>query len=155
MEEEQDPFEGAEKIEHQTVETLVKAMLNTSYGLLMHSFDTMMSDKVVGEDFKKGIISYIYTTGFLSFCGREINKENVMKMLRLVDVEPDEKMIDDLLHFGVKSTLVYGYVYYYLIANGVHPTEERMSSVIEALGLKPDPERIRYVLQFVSISPIQ
>ncbi|MDE1868839.1 MAG: hypothetical protein KGH60_02635 [Candidatus Micrarchaeota archaeon] len=132
-----------EDVGYSTLRAVVKAATDASVALAMKGFETVFKSDEVRANIDKGIMTYFYAAGILSFCGREINRENITRILEAIDIEPNNVLTDVLLKTGLKSHIVYAYAYYYLLINGKSTTDANIMRVIDALGLEPDKARIK------------
>lgn len=129
------------------LEAIVEAVGNSSTNIVMREFEKAMRNETVKAHIKDGIISYLYAAGFLSFTSREINRENMAKVLNAIGVKPNYALIDVVLQSGVKNHLIYVHVAYYLLANGMERTEENVKKVMKAIGMEVDKEDLEEIVQ--------
>ncbi len=134
---------------YKLIRSILGAVAETSVDLLLEELYHTTMNKIIRMDMKKGIMHYLYAAGFLSFAGREIDKNTVEGVLRAVGMAPDGALVDAVLNSHIKSHLVYIYASYFLLVNGVDPTVERVLDVVGALGLPQDRERAAFVLRFI------
>ena len=143
------PFECSEDSTTATLSALrviVSAANDLSLRVMERAIQMVVGNKEVSSRLHKGMRPYLHVAGFLSLVGREINKENITKVMVALGITPSKEMIDALLSTGVKSTLPYINTFYLLLANGNEINESNMAAVIKSLGMKPDHDRIKKVL---------
>ncbi|MDE1828047.1 MAG: hypothetical protein KGH65_02735 [Candidatus Micrarchaeota archaeon] len=96
------------------------------------------------------ISPYLYTAGFLSLAGREITRENLSALVKILGVAPDESIISLILGANVKSHLVYVYAYYFLLSMGKEVNIEQLEAVLAVLGIPADKERAAESIAFLN-----
>ncbi len=131
------------------LKALLGSLNSTTEKIVMSEFRRALADKELSSHINSGVMQYLYAAGFLSYCAKEINRENLKKVISAMGSVPDDKMIDIVLKLDMKSHLVYVYAYYFLVANGKDISEPRISELIEAIGMAPDKERIAEMLKFL------
>ncbi|MDE1823426.1 MAG: hypothetical protein KGI00_04100 [Candidatus Micrarchaeota archaeon] len=131
------------------LEAIVEAVSNSSVDVVTSELAKTMRDERVRAHMKDGIIAYLYAAGFLSFAGREINRENLSKVVSAIGIRPNDALIDIVIGAGVKNHLVYVYAFYYLLANGLERSDENIRKVMNAIGMEADKEGYGDVLPFV------
>lgn len=67
------------------------AINSLSSKLLMKELRRLLDSKKIKENINNGIAKYIYTAGFLSIVGKEINRENMYFFMSLLGITPDYK----------------------------------------------------------------
>jgi ribosomal protein L12E/L44/L45/RPP1/RPP2 len=131
---------------------ILKSVNSLTTKLLVEESEYLLSDNEISARIKDGIAKYIYAAGFLSMTGKEITRENMAGLIKVLDGEPDYGMIDLLLKRGIKSHVAYIYAYYFLLTNGKEVSKESMAKVLEFSGIKPDEKRIADMIAFISES---
>lgn len=131
------------------IEAILGDICVDSDKIIMHGLSNVLKDREVDDLIRNGIMPYIYAAGFLSFAGREINWENMSKAVSAVGVVPDEQRVNLFLRSGVRSHLIYLYSFYFLLANGENPTEERIAHVVGSMGIAVDHAALEEVLDFL------
>ncbi len=138
------------------MDALIKAVFATSEQLTMLSMNLALKNKEFVSHLHDGIVRYLYAALLLSFVGKDINGKNLVGVIKSLGVEPNQKFIDILLGTNVEghpvfiSTLVYVYAYYYLLANGVEVTEQKIMELVEAIGVKEDTRTAVEIFQVCS-----
>ncbi len=138
---------GASKYE--AIEAILSDICAVSDKIIMRNLSKVLKDKEVDELIRDGIMPYIYAAGFLSFSGRDINQDNLARMIRSIGLIPDGRIIILFLNSGVRSHLIYLYSFYFLLANGVEPSREKIAAVVGSLGMDVDPIALDDVLGFL------
>jgi len=98
----------------------------------------------------KVVVPYLYAAAFLSFSGREINEENLSKVMKVADITPSERIIGLLLSSNLRSHLPYLYAYYFLLALGKHGSASEIVNMVDSLGIQADKTRINEVFAFLA-----
>ncbi len=140
-----------EEIRYSTLKVIINAVAQTSAQIVANEFVRAMGSSKVKGRIDESIMPYLYAAGFLSFAGREIDSDNVKRIVKSIGIEPDERYISALMSVKIESHLIYVYAFYYLIANGKQASEDNISKVVKSLGIEPNSERIRYVLKMSSV----
>lgn len=117
--------------------------------LLLSELKRALSDSGMAGHLDK-ISPYLYTTGFLSLSGREITRENMTALVKILGVTPDDAIIASILGANVKSHLVYVYAYYFLLSMGKEVDIEQLEAVLEAIGVPQDKERAAEAIAFLN-----
>jgi ribosomal protein L12E/L44/L45/RPP1/RPP2 len=133
----------------ETMKAVVSAVFSTSQQLLMSSLDKTMQNKEFLAHLDDGIVRYLYAAAFLSFAGKEINKQNLTDVIASLDQKPNDKYIDILLSTKLRSHLMYVYIYYFLLVNGMTVSEKKLLDTAKLLGIKADRATADEVLKFV------
>lgn len=141
--------EAYELMRYQALIAIIKSLTSASESVLIDQLGKGMKSAEVRSHIKDGILPYVYAAGFLSFAGREIDRDNLSKVIKAIGITPNNAFIDALHNAGIKSHLIYVYAFYFLVANGKETSEENMSAVISALGLQPDKNRISDIRGFL------
>ncbi len=132
-----------------TVKAILESLTSCQKDLIELSFE-----KVITSDTLKGhvreAVPYMYAASVISLSGREITEENVSRVLRAAGIEPDRKIIDQLLAVGLRNHLPYVYAYYLLLALGRHGSNDEVARIVRSLGIEPDESRITEVVSFIS-----
>ena len=144
-----DVFISTDDAIYDAFSSTLSAINSLSSKLLMKELRRLLDNKKIHENINNGIAKYIYTAGFLSIVGKEINRENMYFFMSLLGITPDYKYIDMILDMNIESHLVYIYVYYFLIASGKDVTVDNMINILEGLGLKPNRLRMAFVIKFI------
>lgn len=134
---------------YEAIEAILSDISATSCIVIMHGLSGVLKGKEVDALINDGILPYIYAAGFLSFAGREITFASLSNMVRSLGIVPDDRIITLFLGSGVRSHLIYLYSFYFLLANGIEPTKERIAEIVTSLGMAVDPIALDDVLGFL------
>ncbi len=137
-------------VAYSSLSAIIDEILSASKKIMITELDKLLKQKNLGKAMEKGIMSYIYAAGFLSFAGREINKENLTKAMRAIGAQSDPRMIDALLKTGIKSHVIYVYAFYFLVANGKEASEENVRKVVEEFGISEDSKTLEETLAYIN-----
>jgi ribosomal protein L12E/L44/L45/RPP1/RPP2 len=136
-----------------SLKAIIHAIDNIAENINVSELRRVLSTKSV--EATPELMDYVCTAAFLSYAGREMNRENLEKTLSSIGLTPNEKLIDVVLALGMKSHLIYIYTFYYLLACGLEPNEKNILRVVEAQGLVGDHERINFLLKFIESTRIR
>ncbi len=121
-----------------TSRVILTRVSEISLRILTSELEEIIECKEVKDNLPNGIMLYIYTSAFLSFAGRSINKENISNVLKSMGITPNEQMIDVLMRNKIRSHLIYVYATYLLLAAGILPEKEKVKKVVESIGENAD-----------------
>ncbi len=136
--------------QYSAAESVVKAVADTCAQLLIAELQKALSNEDVRSHVKDGVMSVLFAAAFLSFAGREITKESLTNVLKVIHLEPNPKMVDLVLGAGIKNHLIYAYAYYFILVNGLDATESEIADVVGVLGLSANLQTIREVVNLTS-----
>lgn len=135
-------------VAYSSLMAIINAVTTTSQEVFIQELGKIMSDKNSVEFLNKHGMPYLYAAGLLSFAGRDINIENMSKVMNAIGAKPD--FLDMFLVSKIKSHLIYVYAFYYLLANGRETFEEGVAKVVEALGVKVDAATLKESLDYIN-----
>lgn len=130
------------------IKAVIQAISSTTARVMEAEFERIVSDEDVRAHIKQ-LMPYLFAAGLLSYSGREINEENLEKVLGVLDLPLNERAVVLLFDASIGSHLIYIYAYYFLMAFGKAGTESEILNIVESLGMKPDATRMREVLTFL------
>lgn len=113
---------------------LIHEIADVSSRILENEFRELMTKNEILEEVPKGMMTYICAAAFLSFSGRAINKSNISKLVTLLGIKPKNSIIDILLSTEIRSHLIYIYGFYFLLSNGIKPTEKKVLNIVASMG---------------------
>lgn len=128
---------------------ILEAISASSTQIIVQGLAGLLESDQIRRYLDRGVMPYIYTTGFLSYAGREINSKSMSRCIAALGITPDDGLIDMLLKAKVRSHLLYVYAFFFLLANGRPTTKESMERVVEALDMKVDQAALAEVLNFL------
>lgn len=132
----------------EVLRALVNSLATTSSVYIISTMNRLTQDKDVRAHMNEGMLNYLYAAALLSLAGREITKDNMAKILKVLGVESNTKFMDVLLKKGLKGHVVYIYAYYFILASGHEITIDKMMATVTALGVKPDRDIAKEMLEF-------
>lgn len=134
---------------------IIKAITDTSSKLVTAELEQLLEKPEI-INAPKNIMTYMYAAGFLSFSGRELNKENLCNVVKSLGIEPDEDLIEILLSpkLDIKGHLIYVYGFYFLLVNGVIPTEDNIIKVVSSVNEKGNKQIASEVREFIAVSNV-
>jgi ribosomal protein L12E/L44/L45/RPP1/RPP2 len=144
---EEDETYRSESIE--AFKAIVSALTDSTKDFAEAEFKRIVETEEVKGKVKE-TMPYIYAAAFLSFAGREINEENLAKVLKVVGISADKKIVKLLFSAKVKCHFPYIYAYYFLLALGKAGSEEQILKIVDSIGLRTDKDRVNDVLNFLS-----
>ena len=107
-----------------------------------------MGMRVAGKRIKEEMAPYIGAVFFLSFIGKEVNYENVRKVLLGLDVEPENRFMEFIADIDLRNNVVaYGPAILFLKLNNVEINTLNIVNVIKAMGYSPDPSTAKHVFE--------
>ncbi len=135
----------------------IKAVTRVSSKIIITELEQLLMSPEIIKNAPNGIMTYVYAAGFLSFSGREINKKNMHSVVSALGIEPNERLIGVILspELNIKSHLIYVYGFYFLLVNGVIPTEDDIIKIVSSVGEKGDRQTASEVCDFISVSNIK
>ena len=126
------------------------AIGDTSSGIISFGLRKALQEEGIKRNLKNGVMPYLYAAGFLSYVGREIDKQTITATLRAMNIEPKQNLMEEVIKLGLKSHLVYVYAYYLLMALGKEASVESISRIAAiAGGVEPDKAVILESLAFI------
>ena len=134
---------------YQAEVAIIRAIGSTVEGIMTYGLRRALQDKGLRGALRSGIMSYLFAAGFLSFAGREINRESITAVTKALGLTPNEELIEKVMGVGLRSHLIYVYIYYFLIAIGREPTEDALGAVVKSLGMEPDKIAILETFGFI------
>ncbi len=130
------------------LEKLIGEVTSTSKEVLTRGLGEIVQNGAVQARLSDNrLVPYIYVIGFLSFCARDVNRENVSTTLRAMGIEPDPELLEIVMSAKPKSHLVYLYCAYTLVAMGKGADQAKVMAFAKALGVTPDPDAAREALE--------
>ena len=104
--------------------------------------------RVAGKRIKEEMAPYIGTVFFLSFIGKEVNYENIRKVLLGLDVEPKNRFMEFIADIDLKNNVVaYGPAILFLKLNNLEINTLNIVNVVKAMGYSPDPSTAKHVFE--------
>jgi ribosomal protein L12E/L44/L45/RPP1/RPP2 len=128
------------------LDVIISAAFNLCLIVMKAGIERVVENKEVSSHLHDGIRPYLHVVGFLDLMGREINEENITKVVVGLGMKPSKEMMGILISAGVPSDLMYINTFYLLLANGKDINEQSIAGVIKALGIEPDHARIKEIL---------
>ncbi len=86
----------------------------------------------------KKVQPYVYLSGLLNLLGRDINADNMRKVLKGINIEPDDSAIDTLLKADYENGVIYIYAIYFLEILGKEHSMKNVTDLVGALGILPN-----------------
>jgi ribosomal protein L12E/L44/L45/RPP1/RPP2 len=133
------------------------AVFSTLSGIVLESSESatkavlqklmcLLNNKNISKHLDK-MFPYLYTAGFLAFAGREINGENISKVLHSVGMKPHEDIEKMLLSTcNIKNCLIDIYACYFLMVMGSEVNEENLLKVLGAIKAPQNKAAAREVM---------
>jgi ribosomal protein L12E/L44/L45/RPP1/RPP2 len=149
MEDASDFTKDFTKTKRTVLEAIINSLSESTNKYMLEEFEKLLSNKDIKSNPGK-LMPYIYAATLLSLTGREIDQENLSKVLLVIGVNLDKNVLEILAKANVRSHIPYLDAYYFLIASGKLGTEQEILDVIKALGLTPDKTRIIDILSFLN-----
>lgn len=137
-------------VAYSSLSAIIEEVISASKKIMLAELGKLLKQKNLGKAIEKGIMPYIYAAGFLSFAGREINKENLAKAMKAIGAEPDPKMVDALLKTGIRSHVIYVYAFYFLLANGRETSEGNIRRVVDEFGISEESKVLEETLAYIN-----
>ncbi|HVC58487.1 MAG TPA: hypothetical protein VND15_03370 [Candidatus Acidoferrales bacterium] len=134
---------------------VITAVEDTSTNIMTYGLKRALQNKEIRSSLRSGIMPYLFAAGFLSFAGREMNKDSITAIAKALGLKPNDAMIEKVLKTGLRSHLIYVYAYYFLVAIGREPSDETISAVVESLGMKTDRTAILETYGFIKALSIR
>ena len=102
---------------YSALKAIIDEITNCSDSYMSMALGVLMQRPEIRKHIDGGVMPYLYAAGLLSFAGREITDESLSKLLKVIGVKPDRKLLDIIMESGVKSHLVYIYSFYFLLSS--------------------------------------
>ncbi len=111
--------------------------------------------KNIEKQIGRGFVLYFGAVGVMEYLGRDIGlegedhyKEGLRKIIVATGVDPDEEMLDLMVHslnLG-NFPFVYAFAAYFIASVGQNPDVDKMIGVVKSMGFKTDPAPASYIL---------
>ena len=131
------------------LKSTTQLITEVSVEIMGDEFQRIMSNKDVQKYESEKVIPYLYIASFLSYSGRDINKDSMTNVAKAVGLDPDDGIIDTLLETNMKSHLVYVYAYYLLLLTGMDTSEANIIAILRAMGINGDIYTAMDILKYV------
>jgi ribosomal protein L12E/L44/L45/RPP1/RPP2 len=119
--------------------SIIGEVLNLSSTALLIGGTKYLEDKEIEEYMTDNKVqAYMYISGFLNLLGRDISRDNMCKVLKSIDINPDTKTIDALLQVNSENDVIYIYSIYLLNVLGKQTNIKNIMSIVGSLGIKPN-----------------
>lgn len=128
---------------------LIDQISSASSDVMLDGAQTLLDDEEVAKYIESNKIQpYIYLSGLLNLLGRDINSENISKVLNGIGVKPDEKLINALLSANNENGVIYVYSIYFLVILGKEHNVKNIMGLVNSLGIKPNEAFAKRALDF-------
>lgn len=104
----------------------------------IQELDTTLKNNPKFDTMDPEIYNYLWTLSTLSFAGRDVDKEDVKKLISAVGFKPNDVMLDAIVSLRFRNKLVYIISLYYLISVDAKPTLENVLATAKAMEAIPD-----------------
>ena len=128
-----------------------KNLSNNMASLVISETVAGLSNEGAKSHISPRMIPYIAAVGSLAFLGRDIDSENISKLLSAAGVSIDEELMDATIAMHFKNRLIYLISLYFLLVVGREPTNEGVINIVRALGAQPDAKIAASTVQFFNI----
>ncbi len=131
--------ENNRKIYMQLFKGLIGQITSASTDVLLNGAQKLLDDETVAQYIKENKMQpYIYLSGMLNLLGRELNSENISKVLIGIGIQPDSNLIDALLSANNENGVIYVYSIYFLVILGREQSVKNIMDVVKSLGATPN-----------------
>jgi len=134
-----DSEESKKKIYMQLFKSIIEQISTVSSDVLLDGAGKLLDDETVIKHInEKKIQPYLYLSGFLNLLGRDINTENMSKVLNAIGIKPDEKLMNVLLDVNNENVVIYVYSIYFLVILGKEHCIKNIVKLVGSLGVNAD-----------------
>ena len=141
--------QGNKKVYMQLFKGLIDQAFSASTDVMLQGGEKLLDDQAVAKCIEdKKILPYIYLTGLLNMLGRDINSENMSKVLTGMGMNPDQKLIDVILKADNENGVIYVYSIYFLVILGRERNRKNVMDLVNSLGIKANPTFAKNALNF-------
>jgi hypothetical protein len=126
------------------LEDIIKLLAMLMARISIKEVERAFSDKNIEAVPEKQILPYLAAVQTLSFTGKGIDTEGIVKLLKSVAIVPESEYLNYIIGVKFKNSLVYASAIYFLVALGIEPTIEQLLNVIKALDMHPDASLAGY-----------
>ena len=105
-----------------------------------------MENKNMQDVAKSDLSPYLAAAFTLAFTGKDIDKENISRLIRSLGLIPRTEILEKLSSVHFKNNLIYAAAVYFLFLSNKELNVENIMVTIRALELHPDSEIAGYVL---------
>lgn len=141
--------EANKEIYMQLFKSLINEISSSSSDVLLNGAEKLLdNDTVAKYVVDRKIQPYLYLSGMLNLLGRDIDAENISKVLKGIGIEPDGKIIEALLNANNENGVIYVYSIYFLLILGRERTTKNIMDLVSSLGAKPNEVFAQNALDF-------
>lgn len=126
---------------------IIRDIVNTNVYISTKEMFRGINEKGIYSFLKGGLLPYAASALILALSGKDIDSGAVKKVVKALDIDPDPKMLKELETLNYKNHIIYINALYLLLTLGREPTEESITKVATAIGVKADPIRAKDVME--------
>ena len=132
-----------------SIRAIMKAITSVSYKIMTSELSKVMRSRRVRDKIKEGIMPYLYATAFLVSAGREIDNDNLTKVLGSIGVKSDEEKMRVLAQIHVRNHSGIRLCVLLPLSNAKETSDANIRRVVESMGVKFDKQTFDEVLTFI------
>ncbi|MDE1768177.1 MAG: hypothetical protein KGH67_05235 [Candidatus Micrarchaeota archaeon] len=129
-------------------EKMANEVVKIKSDLIMQEFARTIKEKGPELLLERGFLPYMIAAAILALGGKEVNRWNVGKLLKSVNVVPNNTLLDEFDSMHYKGHLIYFDIIYFILAIGREPSEELVEKAGLSMGIKTDREAIKRALAY-------
>lgn len=123
-------------------------MVDTVGELVIKEISVSLQNKAIMEHMSPKMVPYIGAMISLAFSGKDIDPEDVSKLLMSSGISPSREALGLISAMRFKNYIFYIIALYFLLSAGVEPTSDYIISVVKALGTYPDAPTAEYIMSY-------
>jgi ribosomal protein L12E/L44/L45/RPP1/RPP2 len=118
--------------------SIIKKASDAFSYIVIENVRKAMKSPEVKSHVNSGILTYIAAAGALTFAGRNVEKDSVARLIRSVDIKPEDELLDAVGVFRAGNSLVYMMCIYFLTSVKQEPNVKNLLEVVKAMEMTPD-----------------
>lgn len=120
---------------------LIDEISEASEKALLAGGRKLLDDALVEKSLSnKKMLTYVYLSGLLNLLGREINPDNMRKVLKGIGAVPDSNIINAIVNANSENGVIYVYSTYFLAILGRDISVKNIMDLVASLGVTPNRE---------------